>query len=322
MVLCEEGLGLDDIVSAVVGAVPAARRLGRPARRQLLRGGERLRAGRCRDRRRRRRQRRDPVHLGHQRAAEGRGAELPRASVQRRADRRRLQPDRADRIYDFRSFNWCSAQTLSAVPPLCRGATLILGGNSRAAGSSITSGSTARPSRPAIRPPSASCSTARRLSAPDVPTLAFHDIELGAASGRRMAALRGALRHPRVARLRLQRDRLDRRAAGRAAAHRHGRPAARLSPAVDRRRRRTDADARRDRRGRARRLAGQRLSYARRRRLAPGRLPRPDEDRRSGLPRRRGLSAPHRPRQGSDHPRRRQHLAAGDRQCADAAARR
>jgi acyl-coenzyme A synthetase/AMP-(fatty) acid ligase len=31
-----------------------------------------------------------------------------------------------DRIYDFRSFNWCSAQTLSAVPPLNRGATLIL----------------------------------------------------------------------------------------------------------------------------------------------------------------------------------------------------
>ena len=33
----------------------------------------------------------------------------------------------ADRIYDFRSFNWCSAQTLSALPPLQRGATLILG---------------------------------------------------------------------------------------------------------------------------------------------------------------------------------------------------
>jgi long-chain acyl-CoA synthetase len=31
-----------------------------------------------------------------------------------------------DRIYDFRSFNWCSAQTLSALPPLCRGATLVL----------------------------------------------------------------------------------------------------------------------------------------------------------------------------------------------------
>ena len=33
----------------------------------------------------------------------------------------------ADRIYDFRSFNWCSAQTLSAMPPLYSGATLVLG---------------------------------------------------------------------------------------------------------------------------------------------------------------------------------------------------
>jgi acyl-coenzyme A synthetase/AMP-(fatty) acid ligase len=32
-----------------------------------------------------------------------------------------------DRIYDFRSFNWCSAQTLSALPPIARGATLVLG---------------------------------------------------------------------------------------------------------------------------------------------------------------------------------------------------
>lgn len=32
-----------------------------------------------------------------------------------------------ERIYDFRSFNWCSAQTLSALPTLERGATLILG---------------------------------------------------------------------------------------------------------------------------------------------------------------------------------------------------
>jgi acyl-coenzyme A synthetase/AMP-(fatty) acid ligase len=32
-----------------------------------------------------------------------------------------------DRIYDYRSFNWCSAQTLSAVPPLMCGATLVLG---------------------------------------------------------------------------------------------------------------------------------------------------------------------------------------------------
>ena len=32
-----------------------------------------------------------------------------------------------DRIYDFRSHNWCSAQVLSALAPLYRGATLILG---------------------------------------------------------------------------------------------------------------------------------------------------------------------------------------------------
>jgi acyl-coenzyme A synthetase/AMP-(fatty) acid ligase len=32
-----------------------------------------------------------------------------------------------DRIYDFRSHNWCSAQVLSALAPLARGATLILG---------------------------------------------------------------------------------------------------------------------------------------------------------------------------------------------------
>jgi acyl-coenzyme A synthetase/AMP-(fatty) acid ligase len=32
-----------------------------------------------------------------------------------------------DRIYDFRSFNWCSAQILSALAPLSRGASLILG---------------------------------------------------------------------------------------------------------------------------------------------------------------------------------------------------
>ncbi len=33
---------------------------------------------------------------------------------------------RDDRIYDFRSYNWCSAQVLSALAPLCRGATLIM----------------------------------------------------------------------------------------------------------------------------------------------------------------------------------------------------
>ena len=35
----------------------------------------------------------------------------------------------ADRIYDYRSFNWASAQLLGALVPLCRGASLILAKN-------------------------------------------------------------------------------------------------------------------------------------------------------------------------------------------------
>src|SRR5262249_24998073 len=31
-----------------------------------------------------------------------------------------------DRIYDFRSFNWASAQLLGALMPVCRGATLVM----------------------------------------------------------------------------------------------------------------------------------------------------------------------------------------------------
>ena len=47
------------------------------------------------------------------------------ANVEPTADGLGLTAD--DRIYDFRSFNWCSAQVLSALAPLSRGATLILG---------------------------------------------------------------------------------------------------------------------------------------------------------------------------------------------------
>jgi len=47
------------------------------------------------------------------------------ANVEPTADGLGMSGD--DRIYDFRSFNWCSAQVLSALAPLARGATLILG---------------------------------------------------------------------------------------------------------------------------------------------------------------------------------------------------
>src|SRR5262249_62043737 len=32
----------------------------------------------------------------------------------------------ADRVYDFRSFNWASAQLFGVLGPLCRGATLVM----------------------------------------------------------------------------------------------------------------------------------------------------------------------------------------------------
>ena len=97
MVLCEDGLGLDDMLKAV--SAPCLPLGAWDDRRgdSFFAAVNALRAERCRRRRRPGRQRRDPVHLGHQRAAEGRGAELPRASVQRRADRRRLRAD-GDRI--------------------------------------------------------------------------------------------------------------------------------------------------------------------------------------------------------------------------------
>ena len=46
------------------------------------------------------------------------------ANVEPTADGLGFTPD--DRIYDFRSFNWCSAQVLSALAPLSRCATLVL----------------------------------------------------------------------------------------------------------------------------------------------------------------------------------------------------
>ena len=69
LALCEAGLGLDDMLDAAATPV--------------------LPLGSWDDRRGGRR-RGDLFHLRHQRTAEGRGVELPRASCQRRSDRGRL----------------------------------------------------------------------------------------------------------------------------------------------------------------------------------------------------------------------------------------
>jgi acyl-coenzyme A synthetase/AMP-(fatty) acid ligase len=78
-----------------------------------------------------------------------------------------------DRIYDFRSFNWCSAQTLSAMPPLQRGATLILGrkfSRSRFFDHIARHGATIATGNPTTI---GILLNGDGLSAPDVPTLRF-----------------------------------------------------------------------------------------------------------------------------------------------------
>ena len=159
-----------------------------------------------------------------------------------------------DRLYDFRSFNWASAQLLGALVPVNRGATLVMAQKfsaSRffphlrehrvtvAAGNPTTinillngdaDGASRHPAR-----------------------FALHHLELSAAHGRGMAAVRAAFRHPDRARLWPERDRLDRRDPGRAAPTWHRRAAARLSRPRDRRRQRPPAPSRRDRPGRDRR---------------------------------------------------------------------
>ena len=135
-----------------------------------------------------------------------------------------------DRIYDFRSFNWCSAQTLSAVPPLCRGATLILGrkfSRSRFFEHIARYGATIATGNPTTV---GLLLNGDALPTPDLPALRFvtsSSAPLVVDEWRRFEEVRRS----RCAGLWLQRGRLDRGAAGRAAPHRHGRPAARLPPA-------------------------------------------------------------------------------------------
>ena len=275
MVLCEDGLGLDDMLKAV--SAPCLPLGAWDDRRgdSFFAAVNRCEPGDAAHRCRRGRQRCHPVHLGHQRAAQGRGAELPRASVQRRADRRRLQHDGAGPHLRF---------------PLVQ---LVLGAD-------LERGAAALPRRdldpraqilaqpvlrshPAIRrddrdrqpdhhrhPAQRRC--AGRAGTADAP---LHDVELGAAHGRRVAALRGAFRHPR-----LRRDMAAARSAGsrrsRASSAASARSAGR-TPITG-----CPSSAPKGRcckrgeigRGRARRVARQRLPHARRRRLAPRRLSR------------------------------------------------
>ena len=156
------------------------------------------------------------------------------ANVEPTADGLGMTAD--DRIYDFRSFNWCSAQVLSALAPLSRGATLILGRKFTRSrffqhvaeyGATITAGNPT--------------TINMLLNGDDAPNaeamamLAVRDLEFGAALDRGLAALRTALRNSGRPKLWLQRNRLDRSQSGRRSAYRHRRQAGALPQACDRR---------------------------------------------------------------------------------------
>ena len=137
-----------------------------------------------------------------------------------------------DRIYDFRSFNWASAQLLGVLAPLCRGATLVMAkkfsatrffDDVRAHGVTVAAGN------PTVI--NMLLGTAAPVGAKDLPTLRFITSSSAPLLAAGVAALRGALRYSRRPGLWQQRDRLDRRQSRTRAAVRQRRPAARLSPA-------------------------------------------------------------------------------------------
>ena len=150
-----------------------------------------------------------------------------------------------DRVYDFRSFNWASAQLLGALVPVNRGATLVMAAKFSASrffqhirDHRVTVAAGNPTTINILLNTETDCASRQSADA------SLHHLKLGAAHDRGMAAVRGAVRHSDRAGLRLQRDRLDCGNSRRAAAPRHGRTAVRLSPPRDRRRRRPAAAGR------------------------------------------------------------------------------
>ena len=227
-----------------------------------------------------------------------------------------------DRVYDFRSFNWASAQLLGragAGQPrrhpghdgeILRQPLLPAHPRSRRDDRRRQSDHDQHPAQHRDR-----CATEQSA------VTSLHHLELGAADDRRMAPVRGAVRHSDRAGLWIQRDRLDCGHSRRATAPRHGRSAIRLSLPRGRRCRRPTAAARPDRPGRNRRRRIARLPLSRRRRQREDRQPRPHPHRRPGAARCRRFSQPDRTREGPHHSRRREHFADRDRRLPDAAPR-
>ena len=117
-----------------------------------------------------------------------------------------------DRLYDFRSFNWASAQLLGALVPVNRGATLVMAQKFSASRFfphlrehrvTVAAGN---PTTVNILLNSEQSDASRHPA-----RAALRHLELGAAHSRGMEAVRAEIRHPDRAGLRPERSRLDRR---------------------------------------------------------------------------------------------------------------
>ena len=129
LVLHQAGLELDDLLAR---SRRRACRLvaGQPARGHVLWRGRSLRAERYSPRQHAAAGHRGHLlHLRHQRPPKGVVLSFREhlSNIIPTADGFDIAA--ADRIYDYRSFNWASAQLLGALVPLCRGASLIMAKN-------------------------------------------------------------------------------------------------------------------------------------------------------------------------------------------------
>ena len=188
-----------------------------------------------------------------------------------------------DRVYDFRSFNWASAQLLGALVPVNRGATLVMTAKFSASrffqhirdhGVTIAAGNPTT-----INILLNTETDAQRNNLPSLRFITSSSAPLTIEEWRRFEARFGI---PIAQGYGSSETGWIAASSRRATAPRHGRPAIRLSLPRGRRCRRPTAAGRRDRPGRNRRPRIARLPLSRRRRQREDRQPRPHPHRRPG----------------------------------------
>ena len=239
LILYQDGLQLDDLLAATSAPRLRIGRWDKPEPGTLFAELAHCAPGDPAQAAAARRRRRYPVHLGHQRAAQGRGAEFPRISPQYRSARRRLGHHGGRPALRFSpvqlelgaDFGRADHRQPRRDPGSGR---KILGQPFFPASARSRRDHRRRQSDDDQYPAQQRTARASRQST----EAALRHLELGAAVGRRVETVRTEIRSSRSAGLRRQRGELDRRHSRRTAPPRHRRQAFGLSRPRYRRRRR------------------------------------------------------------------------------------